>query len=140
MSDDDRRQAKKRANAKKRTNEVSGELARGRRSCEKNAWADGFQSLSRADKQALLGVEDLELLAMSAYLIGRDEDFLKTLDRAHDAYRKAGETTRAARCAFWLGLSLLLKGETGRGTGWLAGARRLIEREKADCVARSRPR
>ena len=134
MSDDDRRQAKKRANAKKRTNEVSGELARGRRSCEKNAWADGFQSLSRADKQALLGVEDLELLAKSAYLIGRDEEFLKTLDRAHNAYREAGETTRAARCAFWLGLSLLLKGEMGRGTGWLAGARRLIEREKSDCA------
>ncbi|MEE8504712.1 MAG: response regulator transcription factor, partial [Kiloniellales bacterium] len=94
----------------------------------------GFQSLSRADKQAPLGVEDLELLAMSAYLIGRDEDFLKTLERAHSAYRKAGETTRAARCAFWLGLCLLLKGEMGRGTGWLAGARRLIESEKADCV------
>ncbi len=130
MSDGERRQAKK------RVTEVSGELARGRRNCEKRAWADAFQSLSRADKQAPLGVEDLELLAMSAYLIGRDEEFLKTLDRAHSAYRKAGETTRAARSAFWLGLSLLFKGEVGRGTGWLAGARRLIEREKADCVER----
>ena len=122
--------------AKKRANEVSGELARGRRYSEKRAWADAFQSLTRADEQAPLGVEDLELLAKSAYLIGRDEEFLKTLDRAHNAYRKAGETTRAARCAFWLGLCLLLKGETGRGTGWLAGARRLIEREKSDCVER----
>lgn len=83
-----------------------------------------------------MGGEDLELLALSAYLIGRDEEFLKALDRAHSAYRNAGETTRAARCAFWIGLSLLLKGETGRGTGWLAGARRLIAREKADCVER----
>ncbi len=122
--------------AKKPVTEVSGELARGRLYCETRAWADAFRSLARADKQASLGVEDLELLAMSAYLTGRDEYFLKTLDRAHDAYRKAGETTRAARCAFWIGLSLLLKGETGRGTGWLAGARRLIERENADCVER----
>jgi len=130
MSDIERRQARKRAT------DVSSELAQGRRHCEKLAWADAFQSLSRADEQAPLGVEDLELLARSAYLIGRDEDFLKTLDRAHDAYRKAGETTRAARSAFWLGLTLLFKGETGRGTGWLAAARRLIEREKADCVER----
>ena len=28
----------------------------------------------------------------------------------------------------------MFRGETGRGTGWLAGARRLIERENADCV------
>jgi ATP/maltotriose-dependent transcriptional regulator MalT len=130
MSDIEQRQARKRAT------DVSSELVQGRRHCENMAWADAFQSLSRADEQAPLGVEDLELLARSAYLIGRDEDFLKTLDRAHDAYRKAGETTRAARSAFWLGLTLLFKGETGRGTGWLAAARRLIEREKADCVER----
>ena len=130
MSDIEQRQARKRAT------DVSSELVQGRRHCENMAWADAFQSLSRADEQAPLGVEDLELLARSAYLIGRDDDFLKTLDRAHDAYRKAGETTRAARSAFWLGLSLLFKGETGRGTGWLAAARRLIEREKADCVER----
>ena len=128
MSDAEQRRGKKRAI------EVSGELAEGRRCCEKKAWADAFESLTLADGQAPLAVEDLERLAMSAYLIGRDDDYLKTLDRAHGAYLDAGETIRAARCAFWLGLSLLLKGETGRGTGWLAGARRLIEREKTDCV------
>jgi ATP/maltotriose-dependent transcriptional regulator MalT len=122
--------------ARKRLIKVSDELARGRRLCEKSAWADAFQSLSRADKRTPLGVEDLELLATSAYLVGREEIFLNALDRAHSAYRKSGETERAARCAFWLGLSLLLKGETGRGTGWLSGARRLIERDKADCVER----
>ena len=122
--------------AKKQADAVTDELAQGRRYCEKKAWADAFQSLSRADQQAPLGVDDLELLAKSAYLIGRDEEFLETLDRAHGAYLSAGETTRAARCAFWLGLSLLFMGETGRGTGWLAGARRLIEGEKADCVER----
>ncbi len=130
MSDVEQRQTRKSVAA------VSGALARGRRYGEKRAWADAFRLLSRADKQAPLAVEDLELLAMSAYLTGRDEEFLKTLERAHNAYRDAGETTRAARSAFWIGLSLFLKGETGRGTGWLAGARRLIEGEKADCVER----
>ena len=83
---------------------------------------------------APLGVEDLELLAMSAYLIGRDDEYLRALDRAHHAYLDAGEGVRAARCAFWLGLRLLLRGETGRATGWLARAQRLLEREERDCV------
>ncbi len=130
MGDRDQRQAGK------REDEMSGELACGRGYVEKRAWASAFQSLSRADASAPLGAEDLELLAQSAYLIGRDEDFLKTLDRAHDGYRKSGKTTCAVRCAFWLGLSLLFMGETGRGNGWLAAARRLIERAGADCVER----
>ena len=128
MGDGEQRQAKKRVTG------VSGELARGRRCCAERAWADGFRSLSRADEEAPLGADDLEALAMAAYLIGRDEAFLEALERAHGAYLKAGETMRAVRCAFWLGLSLLFQGETGRGTAWLAAARRLIERENADCV------
>lgn len=111
-----------------------GELAQGRECCEKRAWADAYELLTRADGQTPLAGEDLELLANSAYLIGQDEDFQKALDRAHVAFLDSGETTRAARCAFWLGLSLLFMGEMGRGTGWLAGARRLVERETADCV------
>ena len=126
----------RRRQAKKRVPEVSGELARGRQCHAASAWADAFALLSQADKDVPLGVADLELLATSAYLIGQDGVFLDALDRAHGAYLSAGETTCAARCAFWLGLSLLFMGETGRGTGWLAGARRLIEGEKADCVER----
>ena len=128
MGDRDQRQAGK------REAELSGELARGRGYVEKRAWAHAFHSLSRADASAPLDAEDLELLAQSAYLIGRDEDFLKTLDRAHDGYRKSGKTACAVRCAFWLGLNLLFMGETGRGNGWLAGARRMIERAGVDCV------
>ena len=110
------------------------ELERGRESYGRRAWADAYQSLSRADQAAPLGVEDLELLAMSAYLIGRDDDYLRALDRAHHAHLDAGERLRAVRCAFWLGLRLLFRGETGRATGWLARAQRLLEREERDCV------
>jgi ATP/maltotriose-dependent transcriptional regulator MalT len=116
--------------------EPPGDLARGRNCCNDRAWADAFESLSRADSVVPLEVADLELLARSAYLTGRDEEFVKALDRAHNAYLDASETTRAARCAFWIGLSLLFRGEPGRGTGWLAGARRLVESEKTDCVER----
>jgi DNA-binding CsgD family transcriptional regulator len=81
-----------------------------------------------------LAAEDLELLAMSAYLIARDDEYLGTLERAYNAYLNEGASVRAARCAFWLGLRLLFRGETGRATGWLARSRRLIECEEGDCV------
>jgi hypothetical protein len=50
-----------------------GELERGREYYGRRAWADAYRSLALADQAAPLGGEDLELLAMAAYLIGRDE-------------------------------------------------------------------
>jgi ATP/maltotriose-dependent transcriptional regulator MalT len=69
----------------------------------------------------------LELLAAAAYLAGRPLDHHSALDRAHHAHLVAGDRVRAARCAFWSGLTLLLQGDTGQGTGWLARAQRLVE-------------
>lgn len=111
-----------------------GELQRGRACCDRRAWADAFRSLSLADQATPLAGQDLELLATAAYLIGRDDDYLRALDRAHQAYLDAGEGVRAVRCAFWLGLRFLFRGETGRATGWLARAQRLLGREERDCV------
>jgi ATP/maltotriose-dependent transcriptional regulator MalT len=110
------------------------ELERGRESYEKQAWADAFRSLSIADHAVPLGVEDVERLATSAYLIGRDNDYLRMLERAHHAHLDSGDGPHAIRCAFWLGLHLVLRGQTGPGTGWLARAQRLLEREERDCV------
>jgi ATP/maltotriose-dependent transcriptional regulator MalT len=107
-------------------------LAQGRESYRRRAWGDAYQALSLADQASPLGVEDLELLARSAYLTGRDLDFHRFLDRAHRAHQKAGDPVRAARCAFWLGLSRFLRGETAQASGWLARAQRLLEGH--DCV------
>lgn len=121
---------------KKRTTvtDVIRELERGRESYERRAWADAHQALSRADSRVPLAADDLELLAMSAYLIARDDEYLGTLERAYNAYMDEGASVRAARCAFWLGLRLLFRGETGRASGWLSRSRRLIECEEGDCV------
>jgi DNA-binding CsgD family transcriptional regulator len=107
-------------------------LKQGRESYRRRAWGDAYQSLSLTDQATPLGVEDLELLATSAYLTGRDLDFHRFLDRAHHAHQKAGDRVRAARCAFWLGLSLFLRGEPAQASGWLARAQRLVEGH--DCV------
>jgi DNA-binding CsgD family transcriptional regulator len=113
---------------------AGAELERARESYERRAWADAYGRLALADQAAPLGAEDLERLALAAYLIGRDDDYLSALERAHRAHLDAGEGLAAVRCAFWLGLRFLFRGETGRATGWLARARRRLEREAQDCA------
>jgi DNA-binding CsgD family transcriptional regulator len=111
-------------------------LDRGRRSYRARAWADAFKALSSADRETSLEAQDLELLALTAYLIGRDEDYLSTLERAYHAYCEIGEAFRAVRCAFWLGFRVLMRGELGRANGWFALAQRLLERDARDCAER----
>jgi hypothetical protein len=83
---------------------------------------DAYESLSRADQVAALGAEDLELLARSAYMLGRDEEYVSCLERAHRAYLEAGDASRAARCAFWIGHNLLFRSEMRPALGWFARA------------------
>jgi DNA-binding CsgD family transcriptional regulator len=109
-------------------------LERGRESYAKSLWADAYESLSLADQTAPLGAEDLTLLATSAYMLGRDDDFVETLERAHHVHLDAGQTPAAVRCAFWLGINLVTRRETSRATGWFGRAHRLLEREERDCV------
>jgi DNA-binding CsgD family transcriptional regulator len=114
--------------------EETDQRALGREAYEERAWDDAYRRLSKADEVAPLGVEDLERLAMSAYLAGRDEDYLRALERAHHAYLDAGRCHRAARCAFWLGLRLAFRGEMAPAAGWFGRAHRLLEREPHDCA------
>jgi DNA-binding CsgD family transcriptional regulator len=109
-------------------------LERGRQSYQRHAWADAYQSLARADLEDALSAEDLELLATSAYLIGRPDAYVAALERAHRAHVEGGQGVRAARCAFWLGLNQLLRAEAGRARGWFARAQRLLENQPRECV------
>lgn len=107
-----------------------------RKCYEERAWANAHRAFVVADEDASLEAEDLESLAMAAYLIGRDDEYLAALERAYNAYRDVGRCTRAVRCAFWLGFRLLMRGETGRATGWFAHAQRYLERELRECSER----
>jgi DNA-binding CsgD family transcriptional regulator len=114
----------------------TGRLERGRRSYARRAWNDTYESLSSADEESPLGAEDLELLATSAYMLGREDEWLRYLERAHHLYVDAGEIRRALRCAFWVGTGLALRGEVGGATGWAGRALRLLEQEEGDFVER----
>jgi DNA-binding CsgD family transcriptional regulator len=115
---------------------VVDELQRGRESSQASSWTEAFEALSRADRAAPLAPEDLELLATTAYMLGRDVDYVRALERAHHAYLDAADAARAARCAWWIGHNLLFRGETAHATGWFARGQRLLEREERDCVER----
>ncbi len=112
------------------------ELERGRESYARHKWADAYESLSAADRAEPLAVDDLELLARSSYMLGRDGDYVSGLERAHQAHLDAGEALRAVRCAWWIGHNFLFRGETGPARGWFARAQRLLERDGRDCVER----
>ncbi len=116
--------------------DAAGELTRGRTAYSTRAWLSAYESLSRADQVAPLNADDLEALATSAYMLGRDDDYVRTLERAYRLHLDADESLRAARCAFWLGLTLMLRGGTGRSAGWLGRALRIVERTGSDCVER----
>jgi DNA-binding CsgD family transcriptional regulator len=115
---------------------VGNELEHGRASYAKHAWLDAFESLSRADEADQLEAEDLELLARAAYMLGRDNDYIRALERAHHVHLDAGEVPSAARCAWWIGHNLLMRGETARATGWFGRGDRLLDQEGRDCVER----
>lgn len=112
------------------------ELERGRVAYAGRVWTAAYRSLSQADQQGSLGGDDLELLATSAYMIGRADDYLAVLERAHHTHLEAGAGLRAVRCAFWVGMELAMAGEMGPATGWLGRAQRLLERDGRDCVER----
>jgi DNA-binding NarL/FixJ family response regulator len=115
---------------------MSGAIDRGRGSFGLHAWADAYAALSAADRAESLDLDDLERLAVAAYLAGKDSDSAEAWERAHHQAVRAGDPARAARCAFWLGMGLMMRGEMARGGGWLARAQSLIDERHLDCAER----
>ena len=115
---------------------TADELRRGREAYASRAWLDAFTALSEADRIAPLGAADLDLLATSASLVGRMDEYLTLLERAHLMHLADGDNLAAARSAGWLGSTLAIRGEIGPASGWFGRAQRLVEREGRDCVER----
>jgi hypothetical protein len=114
--------------------EATGDLQRGRESYEALAWGDAFELLSRADQNAPLGGDDLARLATTAHMLGRVDEWIPLLERAHQRYAAEGEVLPAVRSAFWIGMNLALRGELGPATGWLGRAQRMLDRVDGECV------
>jgi DNA-binding NarL/FixJ family response regulator len=112
------------------------DLERGREQCAAGSWANAHTALSRADSAAPLSGDDLVLLARSAYMLGRDDEYRAALERAYRAHLEARDSPRAARCAWWVGHNFMFRGDSASAAGWFARGRRVLERFDDDCVER----
>jgi DNA-binding CsgD family transcriptional regulator len=109
---------------------------RGRESFGRQAWGEAYAQLLAADQAGTLEPEDLERLGAAAHLLGREDEAAEIAARAHHEHLVRGSVPRAARCAFWVAITLLFKGEKARAGGWVARGRRLLDDGQHDCAER----
>lgn len=109
---------------------------RGLEAFDRRNWADAYGQLAAADRDEELEPGALEPFAVAAWLMGRPDESAGLLGRAHQEYLERDDPVAAARCAFWLGFQLLMRGERARGGGWVARAERLLEQRGRDCEER----
>jgi RNA polymerase sigma factor (sigma-70 family) len=118
----------------KQTPQLADELAAVKGMFERGMWSAAFDLMSGLDTRHQLDGNAMESFATAAYMIGRESTFLELLERAFGAFCTGAEPLRAARSAFWIGLTLMFRGEYGRGSGWLVRSERLVGEHGNDCV------
>ena len=111
---------------------IGAEIEQGREAYADRRWQEAFDALSRADDDAQLGADDVERLAVTAFMLAREEDSVRELERAHRLNLERREPARAIHCAIWACLILFTHGEIGPASGWLGRAQRLIDKERDD--------
>ena len=115
---------------------MTSSLERARQAFALREWAVSCAAFSAAlEEQTPLTAADHEARAVAAYLIGADEVSGKAYDAAYRAALAAAESDAAARCAFWLALSLMLRGQMAQAHGWLARARAVVDDAGFECAA-----
>jgi DNA-binding CsgD family transcriptional regulator len=110
------------------------DLARGRECYERRAWEEAYTALVYADRADPLAAADLDRLANAAYLTGRELESQRMLERLYRISCDCDNRPGAARYAFWLALTCLLRGESGRSSAWTTRGQRLVD--DLDCVER----
>ena len=95
---------------------------------EVSSWSSAYERLvgGRHDD---LDVSELETLAVAAFLHGDDDRADEAWSRAYERFLDGRQPGDAARCAFWLGLTLMLRGRMAHASGWLERAHETIEHE-----------
>lgn len=104
-----------------------GVLERARASFAQRSWGDAYKQFAVADAATPLDPDDLERLALAAYLSGLDEESTLAWTRAHHEAIGRNDPQRAARNAVLIGSGLMFRGETAPAMGWFARGGRVLE-------------
>lgn len=94
---------------------------------DRREWTRAVEVYSAIRDEGTLEADDLERLAVAAYLTGRDQLADEALEASHQAFLDDGRPAAAARCAFWLGMLLFDRGEPAHASGWLGRAHRVLD-------------
>jgi DNA-binding NarL/FixJ family response regulator len=113
---------------------VAGRAERARGSFERRTWGEAFDQLSAAHREGQLDAEDLERLAVAAYMVGKDDACDEAWIAAHHLWLRGDKEERAARCAFWHALGLFFRGDLAPAMGWVARGGRLLEERRRESV------
>lgn len=106
---------------------TEGTVERARVAFGRSAWGEARTLWAEADRDQALGPDDLSGWATATYLVGQDSEADDLWALAHEECLARGDAPHAARCAFWLGLGLFLRGETARGGAWIGRAHGVLE-------------
>ena len=109
-------------------------LAAAQDAWERRAWLSAFEALTAADATGSLDGLDLERRGISAYLVGEEDAFLRSLERAFEAHMREGDAGAAVRCGFWLGLHHSSVGNPALGSGWFGRAGRALADQSDVCA------
>ena len=112
---------------------MTSSVERARAAVARRAWAEACDEFAAA--AGTLEAGDHEPYAVAAYLIGADEQCEQAWEAAHRVALEAGHDADAARCAFWLGLCLMLRGQMAHAGGWLARAEGIVTDAAVECAA-----
>jgi DNA-binding CsgD family transcriptional regulator len=111
------------------------EMTAARDAFARQAWKDAYAGFRTSNEaRAQLDAEDLERLAVCAYMVGKHADSADAWTRAHSEWLRLGDVRRAARSTFWLALDLFMRGEHAQARGWLARTQHLLEAAIGDCA------
>jgi DNA-binding CsgD family transcriptional regulator len=113
----------------------TGAIAAARDAFARQAWKAAYRGFRAADEaRAQLDAEDLERLAVCAFMVGKPEESDDAWVRAHSQWLRLRDVRRAARCTFWLVLDLLSRGERAQARGWLARTQHVLDATIGGCA------
>ena len=105
----------------------SGEVIRATVAFDDGNWSESYEIFSELSRTGDLSPEGLEMLSTASFMLGRIDDMVSALERAHHGYLENGETFPAVRTAIWLANHLASRDKFALASGWMDRAERLME-------------